>query len=249
MSTAGIFFVITIILSAGLWLRGRTEIDLPDLLVWAGLLWLAAGGIRSIIWWAMVSWPIIAGQLSHTLTRRTRRREPEHLVNTVLALLLLLLPLSVQPPFKGFWSLPPAFAGLGRDVPDGMLISEATPVQATTWLQQHPLPPGSRLFNDLGYGSYLIWSLPGTRVYIDPRIELYPLDEWMRYKRITAACNYNRELHELGVTHLMLNRDGQNELITVLEADGAWQQIYDDPQTIVYARAMGGVSNDTCATL
>lgn len=247
MSTSGIFFVLTLLLCAGLWLRGRTPIDLPDLLVWAGLLWLAAGGVRSIIWWAMVAWPIIAGLLSHNGAQRTRRA-PARLADTVLALLLLMLPLSVQPPFKGLWSLPPLFAGLGRSVPDGSLISKATPVQATGWLQQHPLPPGSRLFNDLGYGSYLIWALPATAVYLDPRIELYPLAQWLRYKRITAACTYNRELRDLGVTHLMLDRNGEQELITALETDSAWQQLYDDPQSIIYARVAAGATHDTCVT-
>lgn len=247
MSFAGIVFVLTLLLGAGLWLRSRRAINLPDLLVWAGLLWLAAGGVRSIIWWAMIAWPIIAGLLSANAVRRARPL-PARLVNTVLALLLLLLPLSVQPPFKRFWPLPPVFAGLGRDVPNGPLISKATPVQASAWLRQHPLPPGSRLFNDLGYGSYLIWALPDIPVYVDPRIELYPLDQWQRYKRITAACNYNRELRELGVTHLMLDRNGEQELIMALETDRAWQQLYDDPQTIIYERTAAGASNDACVT-
>lgn len=243
----GVAFVATIMAYAALWLHTRTSPDLTDLLVWIAFLWIAVSGVRYVLWFAMLSWPAIAEMLARDGARRVRPT-PQRTLNTILALLIALVPLSVQPPFKAQWSLPQVFAGLGGAVPNGSLISAATPVQAAVWLQQHPLPSGTRVYNDQGYGSYMIWATPDIRVYVDPRVELYPYQEWQRYKRIEAACNYNRELGRLGVTHLMLNHIAQAELISVLKTDRAWQQIYDDPQTIIYARIAAGAVHDTCDT-
>ena len=180
--------------------------------------------------------------------RRPQREYPSY-ANTLLALLMLLLPLSVQPPWKAYWPLPPVFAGLGEQVPDGVYIATGTPVEAVNWLQEHRLPGDARLFHDMGFGSYLIWALPELKVYVDPRIELYPLEEWLRYKRITAACNYNRELRQLGVTHLMLDQAGQGDLIEALERDTAWRQLYGDEQTVIFERTAAGTDDASCTSL
>ncbi len=56
------------------------------------------------------------------------------------------------------------------------LLSTLTPVSAAEYLRGNP---GGKLFNDMGYGSYLIWAVPEQKVFMDPRIELYPLQQWL----------------------------------------------------------------------
>lgn len=245
-SFLGICFAISVLLAAWSWTRSRKQVDLTDSLIWAGFLWIALSGVRYIIWWAMVSWPIVAGLLGERVS--SRRNRPAF-ANTSLALVICLLPLVIQPPFKGRWSLPAAFGGLDATVQDGALIQAGTPVQAAEWLRANPLPTNARLVHDMGFGSYLIWALPRNRVYVDPRVELYPLAEWLRYKRIMAGCNYNRELEELGATHLMLNQTAQSELISTIQQDRAWRQLYQDDQAIIFARTAAGISDEHCTSL
>lgn len=247
-SFLGVIFALTIFLSAWLWRQVRRPVDLTDLLVWAGFLWIAISGVRYIFWWAMIAWPIIAGLLASPNPHRARVTRPA-LINTVLAVLIVALPLSVQPLFKAHWPLPPVFSGLGTQVQDGVLIARGTPVQAADWLKTHPLPSNARLVDDMGFGSYLIWALPHVKVYVDPRVELYPLAEWLRYKRITAACGYNRELTQIGATHLLLNKTAQQDLVNSLRRDPAWRAMYDDDQAILFART-GGIAGDAgCASI
>jgi hypothetical protein len=234
-SVTGVMFGTSVLVSAGVLLRRKAAVSLTDGLLWAAFLWLALGGVRSVLWWAMLVWPLIVGALRRPAAPRPRRLRANYL-NTALAGLILLLPLAAQPPFKPLWTLPPVFGGLGDAVPDGALVATSTPVQAVAWIRQHPLPAGARLFHDMGFGSYLIWALPQTKVYLDPRIELYPLAEWMRYKQITAACGYNTKLQELGVTHLLLDRAGQARFVAALERDAAWQTLYSDDTSVLYAR-------------
>src|SRR5215510_8705731 len=86
--------------------------------------------------------------------------------------------------------LPQPYKDLFADVPDGPeLFSADTPVGAAAYLRAHP---GGRLFNEMGYGSYLDWALyPQMQVFADPRVELYDLTLWQDYLAISEARDYN----------------------------------------------------------
>jgi hypothetical protein len=58
------------------------------------------------------------------------------------------------------------------DTPEGPLLTVRTPVGAAEYLRQNP---GGKLFNEMGYGSYLIWALPEQGVFIDPARRAVPL--------------------------------------------------------------------------
>jgi hypothetical protein len=98
------------------------------------------------------------------------------------------------------------------------------------------LPQDTRLFHDMGYGSYLIWALPNVRVFADPRIELYPLAYWQRYLKIERGDNALAELQQLGATHALLNKSSQSTLVDVLRAaNSGWQEQYTDDQSVFFA--------------
>jgi hypothetical protein len=246
----GVLILFALALAAYLWLRRPGRFDLTDALLLLSFAWLAWSGQRNVIWFGMVAWPIVAGLLARP-ARATRRsmlspragsaRAHPPLLSYGLLLGVSLPLLIVQPPFKAALDLPPVFAGLGRSVPEGSLIERSTPVAAVQWLQQHPLPSDARLFHDMGYGSYLMWALPGVRVYIDPRIELYPLAVWQRYQRIARAENAHAELDDLQATHALLSRQDQPELITELAATGSgWTERYADERAVFFERTTQG---------
>ena len=70
----------------------------------------------------------------------------------------------------------------------GALLSERTPVAAVQYLQRQPDRP-QRLFHEMGFGSYLIWAAPEQRIFIDPRIELYPFEQWRDYISLGQGNN------------------------------------------------------------
>lgn len=235
----GVLIPFALTLAVLLWLRRPTRFDLTDallLVVFAALAWR---GQRNVIWFGMVAWPIIAGLLAQPAraTQRPARSMQLSLLNYGMLLGLSLPLLIVQPPLKATLDLPPVFAGLGRSFPEGSLIDGSTPVAAVAWLQTQPLPANTRLFHDMGYGSYLMWALPEVRVYTDPRIELYPLAIWQRYQRIARNENAQAELASLGATHALLSRSGQPELLGMLASQGSgWTQRYADDQAVFFER-------------
>lgn len=236
----GVLIPFALVLAAWRWVRHPQRFDLTDALLLLAFGWLAWRGQRNVIWFGMVAWPILAGllawpQRAATSTRRARLWRPLASYGVLLGTSLPLL--VVQPPFKAALELPPVFAGLGRSVPEGSLIDSSTPVAAVSWLQAHPLPADARLFHDMGYGSYLMWALPEVRVCVDPRIELYPLELWQRYRRIVRDENARAELNSLGATHALLSRQDQPELIATLAAAGSgWSQRYADDHAVFFER-------------
>jgi hypothetical protein len=109
-------------------------------------------------------------------------------------------------------------------------------VAASAWLRAHQ-PGEGRLFNEMGYGSYLIWTVwPEAQVFIDPRVELYPLAQWQDYQAVSEGRDVEATLARYGVTRVMLDRHSQPRLSQALGASSSWQREYQDAQSEIYRR-------------
>ncbi len=237
LSYPGFLLPLALLLIAIGWYRRPERFDLTDALILAVFTWFGWSAIRSLIWFAIVAWPIAAGALAPPARPARQRIEIPALNYAILGLLLLVWTLT-QPPLKPLLPLPPALAGLGARVPDGWLIGANTPVQAVAWLKQHPLPPDARLFNDLTYGSYLIWAAPEIKIAADGRLELYPLEHWITYAAIMRDEQALARLDQLGATHAMLSRERSPELVARLQSPASgWRELYRDETTAIFARS------------
>jgi hypothetical protein len=105
-----------------------------------------------------------------------------------------------------------------------------TLVRAAAYLRAHQ--PCGRLFNEMGYGSYLDWALyPDMQVFIDPRVELYGPTLWLDHLAISEARDYNALLaHKYGVTRVLVDRSAQPRLAAAL---AEWKQRPTLPEPIV----------------
>ncbi len=205
-----------------------------DLLLTVGFLWLAWSGMRYVIWYGMVMMPILAEQWAGLWPRLTALPARRHPVNLVLLLLLAVPLVLAQPWWVERLPLPETYwKQVWRGVPEGPLIGRETPVAAVEYLRAHP---GGRLFNEMGYGSYLIWALPQQGVFVDPRVELYPYEQWLDYVRIGRGVRYNELLEQYGANRLMVDRELQGELIRSLENDPLWEREYADERTEIWRR-------------
>jgi hypothetical protein len=90
----------------------------------------------------------------------------------------------------------------------------------------------------MGYGSYLIWAAqPQYKVFVDPRIELFPLDVWTDYHMISNAVpGWDQKLEDYNVRTLMLNAKYQAPLIESLEDSTNWNLIFQDEITRMYMK-------------
>jgi hypothetical protein len=111
-------------------------------------------------------------------------------------------------------------------------ISREFPVDAVNFLRRHPLP--GPLYNDLNWGGFLIWYMPGHPVAIDGRNDLYGDElDILFHNTVLGDYNSNPYLKEAGTVLLPTNAP----LATMLTVDPRFRVVYQDRLAIIFAPA------------
>lgn len=199
-------------------------------LYWAYFLsfgWLALSGMRYVIWFLFILVVLTAFLLSGSKTLFSERpvQGEKTRLNKYLTGLLILLPLIALPGIRDIW-----WSNAPRPYTD------ANPVEAAKWLSEHPELDGP-LFSDFSHSSYLIFALPSRPVWIDPRFELYPPDQWQKYGAIaSASLQWQTLLDEEGINLVMLSRGGEPALISAMRESTQWCEDYQDEAAVIFHR-------------
>jgi hypothetical protein len=230
-----LFFFISIMLLIAAYAYKSTRPTPSELLSVLAFLWLAWSGVRYVIWFGFVAMPVLARTVKEWLPKKPLEAAgPKNGLNLALAVLFFLPVISLQPWWIEQLPLPEQYwTRVWKAAPAGPMLSVHTPVGAVEYLRQ---VPGGKLFNEMGYGSYLIWALPEQDVFADPRVELYPYDFWLDYIKITNGVQYDRLLDKYGVDRLLLDGEAQAELIDLLENDTRWVREYTDSYAEVWRK-------------
>ena len=108
------------------------------------------------------------------------------------------------------------------------------PVAAVAFLDQNR-PPGP-ILNHYNWGGYFIWKLyPQYQVFMDGRADVYGdrlMDEFAASYYLTDS--WKTPLEEWGIRTLILPPDAP--LITALQSQPDWQQIFADSEAIILTR-------------
>jgi hypothetical protein len=231
---ANITFYLSILFLIVVMAYSRYRLNPTELLLIVGFLWLAWDGQRSVIWYGMVAMPILARLIRDLPIKMPSFVSQKNWLNLVLAIMLFIPVLAVQPWFVEQIPLPTTYwQQVLRGSPAGPLLSVNTPVEASEYLKTHP---GGHLFNELGYGSYLIWAVPEQGVFIDPRIELYPYDQWQDYVHINNGTQYDEILTRYGVDRILLDKVLQPDLSASLLKDPRWTLEYEDQLAQIWSK-------------
>jgi len=184
---------------------------------------------RNIPWFGFVAAPTIAACLAARAPQpgpSATRRSGRPLLNLGLAVSVGLLAVLSLPWLRPALPLPPARRAL---------VSGETPVQAAAYLCSLPRPVHA--FHTEGYGSYLIWACPEVQVFIDTRIELYPVAQWKDLLAASGArYDWQGILDRYDVDTLLLERQWQGPLIEAASASPIWARLYEDEQAVIFQR-------------
>jgi hypothetical protein len=232
---ASIAFYISILILLAVLAYSRHRMSPTDLILIVAFSWLAWNGLRYVIWFGFAIMPLLAQEIKGLVgERKWLAVPPPNMLNLILVIVLLLPFLLVQPWFVSYLPLPQKYAELVlNDTKEGPLLTANTPVAAVEYLRSNP---GGNLFNDMGYGSYLIWAVPEQGVFVDPRVELYPYEMWLDYIRIANGVHYNQLLEGYGADRMILDVEYQAELLAVLPDDPLWELEYEDTTTQIWRK-------------
>jgi len=105
--------------------------------------------------------------------------------------------------------------------PQTSLVSPYFPQAASDWMDESG-GENIRLFSMPEWGGYLIWRhYPEARVFIDGRVELFPVDFWNDYIRISSASpEWLDLLQSYKVSYLVLSKENHKELIQAVKTSG-----------------------------
>lgn len=225
----GAIFFLFIMVAIVVLAYGERKPDPTDMLLAGAFLWLALGAGRNNIWFVAVATPLLARQLAEWLPERGARKPYQGVpaLNMALAGTIGLMLLVALPWIKPWLGLPPEV---------GAVVHPQTPVAAVAAVQADPRRP-ARLFHDMGYGSYLIWAAPEQKVWADPRIELYPFEQWLDYGRLGSAVEVESLLGKYAIDGLLLSNKEQAALVAWAQArPELWELRYSDAEASYFVR-------------
>jgi len=231
---ANIIFYLSILILIIALVFTKNRLTITESLLVVSFLWLAWSGQRYVVWYGLVSTPIITKAIRGLPISMPQLVPQKNVLNLIISIILFLPVLFVQPWFVERFPLPERYWKLVlRHSKVGPLIGVETPVEAVEYLRENP---GGKLFNEMGYGSYLIWALPEQGVFIDPRVELYPFEQWTDYVHITNGTRYNELLGKYGADRLLIDTELQPELAQVLELDPYWKKEFQGVRSQIWVK-------------
>lgn len=233
--SAGFWFFAILIGLAALMAKSSRRPSMVDVLWYCGMAWLAIGGSRYIMWFALITMPLLAEQLAALFGPRAQPRS-QPAVTMLYAALLGAAMVATLPWFMPARFFGPAVAGAFASAgPYRMLLSSKNPIAATEWLAAHPIE--GRFWTDMSYTSYTIWRMPGQQVFADLRVELFPPDIWKQYNDIARGDQHSVELlDQWNITHVMLDREWNAALLRQLQHTPGWCERFADGDAVVLAR-------------
>jgi len=127
----------------------------------------------------------------------------------------------------------------GSPLAGGPLIDESLiPVKAAEYLLENKdALKGRNLYNNYGWGGYLIWRLyPDYRVFIDGRADIYGdfIEEYQRVKVLEPGAN--EVLERYNVTLAVIPKGSR--LDWYLQKEPSWERIYKDTIAVIYLKEL-----------
>jgi hypothetical protein len=240
---AGAIFFIGVLALVVAFAFARRRPTISDVLLVCGLAWQAFMGGRYVVWFGMAAMPIMAQSLAAPRAvfgaagaPSPRERGGGSTANLLLAVLLAGSFVTLQPWLKPMLPLPAPYRAIFADVPGAMqLFSADTPVAAVDELRARPC--AGPIFNEMGYGSYMAWALyPAAQSFIDPRVELYPLQLWQDYAAISRGQDALLKLDHYGAACVLLDRGHQAGLAAALDEAAGWERSFKAGASEIWRR-------------
>jgi hypothetical protein len=200
------------------WKRPRVG----DLLLLFPFALLELSAVRNGIWLSLVLGPLLSGWLARQPSRSNGEPTRATLVAPAAAIPLLLAVPWLKPHLgpRGFRAL---------------VLEQRTPIAAVEALAKDDHRP-THLLHGMAFGSYLIWALPSQPVFVDPRLEFYPLEQWKDLEALERGENIDSIVARYAGDGFFCTKQREYRLISALMARPDYQMRYEDSDFAYFVR-------------
>jgi hypothetical protein len=194
-----------------------------DLVLILPFVLLDLAAVRNGIWLSLVLGPLVSSWIGRPRAAPAIERPPaSSLVVRAAAVAVLLAVPWLKPHF------------LGR--PYGPLPWEPrTPIAAVEVLARDDHRP-ARLVHGMAVGSFLIWALPSQAVFVDPRMELYPLAQWKDLEALERGENIDAILARYQGEGFFCTKQREGRLVAALWRRPEFELRYEDADFAYFVR-------------
>ncbi len=199
----------------------RSELLWHELLLLALGAWLASSHERMLFVFGIFAAPVLSRLLSTEWDNYSSKKDLPW-ANAVLIGAALIF---------AFWMFP-ARRNLTEQV------AQQSPVKAVDFIRSHHL--SGPMFNEYGYGGYLIWASPEHPVFIDGRADVFEWSgvfeeygQWM-----SLQSDPHKLLDKYGIAFCLLDR--QSPMANVLPLLHDWKIAYSDNSSVIFTRVRQG---------
>jgi hypothetical protein len=88
----------------------------------------------------------------------------------------------------------------------------------------------------MAVGSYLIWALPSQPVFVDPRIEHYPLPQWRDVEALERGENIDELVARYESDGILCTKEREAPLLGALRRRPEFQLRYEDADFAYFVR-------------
>jgi hypothetical protein len=122
--------------------------------------------------------------------------------------------------------------------PEEFFRGTGYPIEAARWIADNRDRVGDRMFNEYDHGGFLLWWLPGQRIFIDGRMPAWRIDDRRIFEDYLALTNWDPPalgvLDKYLVDWALVKRGSPLE--QALAGSRGWSGIYDDAKVRIFVR-------------
>ena len=240
----GFCFIISIIISGIILKYSKRRITVTEAILLLAFLFAGFKSTRMVIWWGIVSAPILAVHFCSIDAVRERisrgkgqgaKSESEcPPLNIIIFILLVIIAISFLPWIRPYHPIKEVRA---------FINPKTNPVEIVNYIEREKLK--GNMYNDINWGSYIIWRLwPEYKVFADNRLHLVPGKIWKDYSDVEyGLANWEKILDKYKISFVVLSKKDNKRTIEFIKDSPGWKEVYEDDAGAVFVRTRDTTSS------
>lgn len=232
----GYCFIVSMVLAGIILKFSKRKVTFTDALLLLVFLFAGFKSVRMILWWGIVSAPILAAhfcsiefvQQKISGEKKGGESESECLpVNIIFLIVLLITVISFLPWLRPYLPIKSA---------RNFINPRTEPIAIADYIKKEGLK--GNMFNDINWGSYLIWKLwPEYKVFADNRIHLVPEEVWKDCKDVHFGLgDWEKILNKYKISFVVLSKEDNKRIIEFIGDSPGWKKVYEDGVGTIFVK-------------